>query len=372
MGEALIGALMLAVALGLLGAAPFLGARGARALGALLLAVPPMLLVRERGLGALAGVGAAWLAFRFLPVRVLRRVVFLLPSLVLLVFVTTALMYRAPGSPFAQERVAAPQVEEALRAQYGVPRSALEFFGVYMERLVVEGSLGPSLKVQGRSVGELLAPALPVSLGLGLLALVLAVGVGLLLGVAAGVRPRSWVDHASMGIALVGISLPNFVIGAGLLIVFALGLGWLPVAGWGTPAHAVLPAVTLAAPYAAYVARLARAGMLEAMQQDFVRTARAKGLPEHAVVLEHALRGAVLPVVSFLGPAAAGILTGSFVVETLFGVPGMGQWFVKGAINRDYSVVLGTALFYATLVGVLNLSVDLLYAWIDPRVRDQL
>jgi oligopeptide transport system permease protein len=268
--------------------------------------------------------------------------------------------------------VAAPQVEEALRAQYGVPRSALEFFGVYMERLVVEGSLGPSLKVQGRSVGELLAPALPVSLGLGLLALVLAVGVGLLLGVAAGVRPRSWVDHASMGIALVGISLPNFVIGAGLLIVFALGLGWLPVAGWGTPAHAVLPAVTLAAPYAAYVARLARAGMLEAMQQDFVRTARAKGLPEHAVVLEHALRGAVLPVVSFLGPAAAGILTGSFVVETLFGVPGMGQWFVKGAINRDYSVVLGTALFYATLVGVLNLSVDLLYAWIDPRVREQL
>lgn len=368
----MIGALTLAFAVALLGAASFLRPSWVRVVGALLLAAPPVLLVSERWLGVLVGAGAAALAFRFLPIRVLRRVVFLVPSLVLLVFVTTALMYAAPGSPFAQERVAAPQVEEALRAQYGVPRSAIEFFGVYMERLVVEGSLGPSLKVQGRSVGELLAPALPVSLSLGLLALTLAVGGGLVLGIAAGVWPRSWIDHTSMGLALVGISLPNFVIGAGLLIVFALGLGWLPVAGWGTPGHLVLPAVTLAAPYAAYVARLARAGMLETMQQDFVRTARAKGLPERVVVLDHALRGAVLPVVSFLGPAAAGILTGSFVVETLYGVPGMGQWFVKGAINRDYSVVLGTALFYASLVGVLNLGVDLLYAWIDPRVREQL
>lgn len=368
----MIGAWTLAAAVGLLALAPFLRPAAARVLGALLLAAPPALLVPERGLGVVVGAAVAGIAFRFFPLRVLKRVVFLIPSLVLLVFVTTALMYAAPGSPFAQERVAAPQVEEALRAQYGVPRSALEFFGVYMERLVVEGSLGPSLKVQGRTVGELLAPALPVSLGLGLSALVLAVGVGLVLGVAAGVRPHSWLDHASMGVALVGISLPNFVIGAGLLIVFALGLGWLPVAGWGTPAHAVLPAITLAAPYAAYVARLARAGMLETMQHDFIRTARAKGLPEHAVVLDHALRGAVLPVVSFLGPATAGILTGSFVVETLYGVPGMGQWFVKGAINRDYSVVLGTALFYASLVGVLNLGVDLLYAWIDPRVREQL
>ena len=368
----MIGGVALAVALGVLASAPFLSATGARRLGAILLAAPFALLWPERWLGWGLGVAVAGLAHRFLPVRVLRRIVFLLPSLVLLVFVTTALMYSAPGSPFAQERVAAAGVEEALRAQYGVPRSAIDFFGVYMERLVVDGSLGPSLKVQGRTVGELLGPALPVSLGLGLLALALAVGAGLVLGVAAAVRPRSWVDALSMGVALVGISLPNFVLGAGLLIVFALGLGWLPVAGWGTPAHAVLPAVTLAAPYAAYVARLARAGMLEAMQQDFVRTARAKGLPERAVVLDHALRGAVLPVVSFLGPAAAGILTGSFVVETLFGVPGMGQWFVKGAINRDYSVVLGTALFYATLVGVLNLAVDLLYAWIDPRVREQL
>jgi len=170
----------------------------------------------------------------------------------------------------------------------------------------------------------------------------------------------------------VGISLPNFVIGAALMIVFALELGWLPVAGWGGWAHLVLPAVTLALPYAAYIARLARSGTIEVMQEDFIRTARAKGLPERTVVLRHALKGAVLPVVSFLGPAAAGILTGSFVVETLFGVPGMGQWFVKGAINRDYSVVLGTAILYGGLVTAFNLVVDLAYAWLDPRVRSQL
>jgi oligopeptide transport system permease protein len=175
-----------------------------------------------------------------------------------------------------------------------------------------------------------------------------------------------------MALALVGISLPNFVIGALLMIVFALRLGWLPVAGWGSYGHLVMPAVTLALPYAAYIARLARGGTIEVMQQDFIRTARAKGLPERVVVVGHALRGALLPVVSFLGPAAAGIMTGSFVVETLFGVPGMGQWFVKGAINRDYSVVLGTALVYFGLITLFNLAVDLALAWLDPRVRDEL
>jgi oligopeptide transport system permease protein len=300
---------------------------------------------------------------------VLRRVAWLAPSLVLLVYATCVLMYVAPGSPFAGERVAAPEVEAALRAQYGVPGSASAFFGVYVQRLAADRSLGPSLRVQGRSVGDLLRPAIPVSLGLGLLALALAVAAGLALGIAAALRPRSWLDRLAMGAALLGISLPSFVIGAGLLVVFALRLGWLPVAGFGSWRHLVLPAVTLAAPYAAYVARLARAGMLEVLELDFVRTARAKGLSEAAVVLRHALPGALLPVVSFLAPAAAGILTGSFVVETLFGVPGMGQWFVKGAINRDYTLVLGTSLVYATLVAALNLAADLLYAWLDPRVR---
>jgi oligopeptide transport system permease protein len=193
--------------------------------------------------------------------------------------------------------------------------------------------------------------------------------LGLALGINAGLRPNSRADYASMGLAMAGISLPNFVIGSLFAIVFALKLQILPVAGWGGFRHLVLPTITLALPYAAYVARLARAGTIEVMQQDFIRTARAKGLPEHRIVLGHALRGAIMPVVSYLGPAAAGILTGSFVVESLFGIPGMGQWFVKGAINRDYSVVLGTAIIYASLVTVFNLLVDLAYAWLDPRLR---
>jgi oligopeptide transport system permease protein len=318
-------------------------------------------------LGSVCAVGAA----HFAPARVLRRVAFLVPSLVLLVFVTTLLMYHAPGNPFAGEKVASPQVQAALRAHFGVPESATEFFAIYMRRIVVDGSLGPSIKVQGRTVEALLAPALPVSITLGLLALVIATAVGLTLGIRAGLRPNSASDYASMGLAMIGLSLPSFVIGAILVIVFALKLGWLPVAGWGGYGELVMPAVTLALPYAAYIARLARSGTIEVMQQDFIRTARAKGVPEIAIVLRHALRGAILPVVSYLGPAAAGIMTGSFVVETMFNVPGVGQWFVKGAINRDYSVVLGTALVYASLVTVLNLLVDFTYAWLDPRVRSE-
>jgi oligopeptide transport system permease protein len=322
--------------------------------------------------GALIGLVAGGVAFRWGSGGVLRRIAFVIPSLVFLIFVTTLLMYLAPGNPFAEERVATPQVEAALRAHYGVPESALEFFEIYMRRLLVEGSLGPSIKVQGRSVESLILPALPVSLALGALGLTLAVALGLVLGVSAGLRPNSWADYGSMGLAMAGISLPNFVIGALLAIVFALHLRVLPVAGWGGFEHLVLPSVTLGLPYAAYVARLARGGTIEVMQQDFIRTARAKGVPEHRIVLSHALKAAVLPVVSFLGPAAAGILTGSFVVETLFGVPGMGQWFVRGAVNRDYSVVLGTAIIYTTLVTVFNLLVDLAYAWLDPRMRGQL
>ena len=319
--------------------------------------------------GVLCAVVGAAVSFRYAPLTVLRRITFLVPSLCLLAFVTTVLMYHAPGNPFAGERAKTPQVEAALRAHFGVPTSALEFFAIYLRRLIVDGSLGPSLKVQGRTVEALLAPALPVSITLGLLALVLATAMGLVLGVRAGLKPRSFDDYASIGLSMLGLSLPSFVIGSVLIVVFALKLGWLPVAGWGGYGQLLMPAFTLSLPYAAYVARLARSGTIEVMQQDFIRTARAKGVPESAVVLRHALRGAILPVVSYLGPAAAGIMTGSFVVETLFGVPGMGQWFVRGAINRDYSVVLGTALVYASLVTVFNLLVDLAYAWLDPRVR---
>ncbi|HEX6271488.1 MAG TPA: ABC transporter permease subunit [Polyangiaceae bacterium] len=364
--------LALVLGLSLLGGTAWLGPRAVRVTGAACLAVLAFGLGRAiatPALGVAFALAAAAAGARYAPARVLRRVTFLVPSLVLLVFVTTLLMYHAPGNPFAGERAVNPQVEAALRAHFGVPESATEFFGIYMRRLLVDGSLGPSIKVQGRTVEGLLAPALPVSVTLGLLALVLAAAIGLVLGIRAGLRPNSPADYASMGLAMIGLSLPNFVIGSLLVIVFALELGWLPVSGWGGYRELVMPSLTLALPYAAYIARLARSGTIEVMQQDFIRTARAKGVSEVAIVLRHALRGAILPVVSFLGPAAAGIMTGSFVVETLFGVPGVGQWFVKGAINRDYSVVLGTALLYATLITVFNLIVDFAYAWLDPRVR---
>ncbi len=319
---------------------------------------------------ALAALALAALAYRSLPMVALRRVVFLAPALVVLIYATALLMYAAPGNPFANERAATPEVEAVLRAQYGVPENATEFFFVYMRRLIAEGTLGPSIKVQGRMVEDLLGPAFPVSLSLGLFALILAVCFGLVLGIVAGLKKNSLADHGSMALALLGISLPNFVIGAGLIIVFALWLGVLPVAGWGGYAHLVMPAVALALPNAAIIARLARSGTVEVMQQDYIRAARAKGLPESWVVGKHALRGAVIPVVSFLGPAAAATMTGSFVVEVLFGVPGMGQWFVKGAVNRDYSVVLGTAIVYFGLIIAFNLLVDLAYAWLDPRLAD--
>ena len=322
------------------------------------------------GSGAWLGLLPAALAARSLPERVLRRVCFALPSLVLLAFVTSLLMYLAPGSPFARERSAPPEVEAALRAEYGVPESATAFFAAYLEGVLVDGTLGPSIKVAGRTVEELLAPALPVSVSLGVLALLVALVLGVGLGVRAGLRPGSAEDAASMGLVLLGISLPNFAIGAGLVWLFALEWGWLPVAGWGGLQHLWLPAVTLALPTAATLARLARSGTLEVMGQDFIRTARAKGLRERDVILKHALPGAILPVVSYLGPAAAAIMTGSFVVETLFGVPGMGQWFVKGAINRDYSLVLGTSLVYFAMITSFNLAVDLSLGWLDPRLRE--
>ncbi len=345
-----------------------------RVLGALLFGVVVAVVLRfslGAALGAGLGLLSAGLAWRLLPLLVLRRVVFLVPALVLLIFATTLLMYRAPGNPFANERATSPQVEEALRAQYGVPKNANQFFGIYMRRLLVEGTLGPSIKVQGRTVEELLAPAFPVSVSLGLLALTLSVIFGLSLGVLAGLRRNSAADYLSMALALIGISLPSFVIGAGLMIVLSLKLGWLPVAGWGSYRHLIMPAIALSLPSCAVIARLSRSGTIEVMQQDFVRTARAKGLPESWVIARHALRGAIIPVVSYLGPAAAAIMTGSFVVEVLFAVPGMGQWFVKGAINRDYSVVLGTAIIYFGLVILFNLLVDLGYAWLDPRVRKE-
>ena len=348
-----------------------------RVAGGVLLAFVAILMLRG-ALGAWAwsasvALGAA--GGLFLPRIALVRVCWSVPLFALLIFVAIQMLFHVPGDPFASEKNTSEQVRAEQKAHYGIPEKGFvggcRFYVAYLGRIAQDGYLGPSIKVQGRSVKDLLLAALPVSLSLGLLALIIAAALGLALGIRAGLRPNSLTDYGGMAFAMFGISLPSFVIGAILMMVFALGLPFaiLPVAGWGSYRHLAIPAVALALPYAAYIARLARAGTIEVMSEDFVRTARAKGLRERTVVLKHALKGAILPVVTFLGPAAAGIMPGSFVIETMFNVPGMGQWFVKGATGRDYYVVLGTVILECGIVILFNLLVDMAYAWLDPRVR---
>jgi oligopeptide transport system permease protein len=290
------------------------------------------------------------------------------PVIFVIVSVSFFLMRLAPGGPFDQERALPEQVRANIEARYHLDeplgRQYLRYLGD-----VVRGDLGPSFRYPDRSVNELLALGFPVSLTLGLCALAFAVALGGVSGILAALGRNSLVDYLTMTLSLGGVSVPNFVLGPILMLVFALGLGWLPVAGWDSWRHLILPSVTLGAFYAAYVARLTRAGMLEVIGQDFIRTARAKGLRESVVVLRHALPGAVLPVLTYLGPASAAVLTGSVVVETIFSIPGIGRYFVSSALNRDYTMVLGTVVFYSVLLVGFNLLVDVLYAYLDPRVQ---
>jgi oligopeptide transport system permease protein len=288
---------------------------------------------------------------------------------VLLAIVTGAffIMRVAPGGPFDMDRALPEQVRANIEARYHLneplPRQYLRYLGD-----VLRGDLGPSFRYPDRTVNELIALGFPVSLTLGACALGVAVLIGGAAGIAAAIRHNRWLDYLTMSVALGGVSVPNFVLGPLLILTFAVWLGWLPVAGWGKWRHLVLPSITLGAIYTAYIARLSRAGMLEVVRQDFIRTARARGLREAVVVLRHALPCAVLPVVSYLGPAAAGALTGSVVVETIFSIPGIGRYFVTSALNRDYTMVLGTVVFYSLLLIAFNVIVDCLYAYLDPRV----
>lgn len=299
---------------------------------------------------------------------VLKRLLWVPVILLVILGITTVLMRSAPGSPFAAEKKVDPQIEQQIARKWGTDKSGLEWFWEYLKG-IGRGDLGPSFKVQGRTVNDLIGAALPVSLTLGLLSLFLALLVGIPAGFIAGLRQNTAWDYGSMAIALLGISLPTFVIGSFLLLVLVFQWESLPVGGWGGVGHLIMPSITLAAPFAAVIARLARAGVLEVIHEDYIRTAKAKGLPKGEIVLKHLVRGAILPVVSYLGPAAAAILTGSFVVEKLFRIPGMGMHFVNSAINRDYSLILGVVIVYATLLVLFNLLVDIGYALLDPRVR---
>lgn len=300
---------------------------------------------------------------------ILRRLLEGVPVLWAIMTITFFLIRFAPGSPFDREKEIAPEIQKRIEAHYNLTAPVSEQYFDYMGKLVT-GDLGPSFKNVSYSVNELIGTSFPVSLELGFYALCVALVIGLTAGISAALKPNTAQDYVPMSLAMIGICIPNFVLGPILLLIFGLNLGWFPVSGWEEPMDKVLPSVTLGAMYAAYVARLSRGGMLEVLTNDFIRTARAKGLSERRVIFRHALSGGLAPVVTFLGPATAGLMSGSFVVETIFQIPGLGKFFVDAAFNRDYTMILGTVLFYATLILVLNLVADLILVWLDPRLRD--
>lgn len=298
----------------------------------------------------------------------LKRLLWTIPVLWAMTTVVFFLVRLAPGGPFDLERPLSPEVRGRLNAHYGLDQPILSQYFRYVAG-VVRGDLGPSF-TSTFSVNERILSKFPVSLELGLYALAVAILLGLAAGLVAASKPNSLRDYVVMSAALAGISIPSLVMGPLLVLVFGLWLGWFDVAGWSSGASKILPALTLGLGYAAYIARLCRGGMLEVMTQDFIRTARAKGMSEARVVLRHGLRAGIMPVVAYLGPAAAGLLTGSFIVEQIFQIPGLGTEFVRSASNRDYTMVLGTVLFYGVLILFFNILVDLAQAFLDPRQKE--
>jgi len=297
-----------------------------------------------------------------------RRLIASVIVLFCVVTITFFLMRISPGGPFDAERKLPPAIERQLLAKYKLDGTLWEQYSGYMSDLV-KGDLRLSTKYRNRSVVEILGQTLPITMALGASAFVLAVVVGVVLGVTAAAAHGRWQDTAAMLLALSALALPSFIIGPLLILVFALWLHWLPVGGWGTLETLILPSITLAAPYVAYIARLLRGSMIDTLNQDYVRTARAKGLRESVVLYKHALRVAILPVVSFLGPLAANLLTGSIVVETIFNIPGAGGFFVNSILNRDGFLLGGVVIVYCAMLVVFNLIVDLLYSVLDRRIR---
>ncbi len=303
-----------------------------------------------------------------------------MPLILLAIYsITFALAWMIPGNPLEREgRRPPPEIVAAMQAQYDLD-NPWAFYWDYLGKAsgvswLLGGNdkpfdLGPSLTHENWSVNEILGAGLPVSITLGLAAILLPCAIGLSAGFIGALRPGSLRDALTLVLALVGISLPSFVVGTALLVVFAVWLKWLPAGGWGGVQYLILPAITLALPFAAYIARLTRFGMIEQMSADYVRTARAKGLPERTVILKHALKNAFLPVLSYLGPACAAAMTGSFVVEKVFAVPGVGQHFVDAVLAKDLTLIMGVVLTYSSMLILFNLLVDVLYAWVDPRIE---
>jgi len=299
---------------------------------------------------------------------ILRRLLIIIPMALLVVTLTWGLIRLAPGNFYDSDKPLPPAIEANIKKKYGLDKPWYEQYGLMMMH-IVQLDFGDSLKYQGQSVNEIIARHLPYSATMGILAYILALIVGLSAGIIAALRQNSAFDYASMAVAMLGLSIPNFVLGPLLVLAFALGWYLFPPARWGGFSGLVLPVITLAAIYAAYIARLTRAGMLEVMRSDYIRTARAKGLDESTVLLKHALRGGIIPVVSFTGPALASLLAGTVVVERVFSIPGLGNIFIQSVLNRDEPLTLGIVAFLSILIMIFNLLVDISYGFLDPRIR---
>jgi oligopeptide transport system permease protein len=302
----------------------------------------------------------------------LGRLLQAIPVLLVVITATFFLVHSAPGGPFSADKAVPPEVIKALEAQYNLDQPVWQQYLNYLGD-VVKGDFGPSFKYSGRTVNELIAAGLPTTAELAFYAMLIAVGIGVLAGVTASLRPNTMQDYVPMTAAMIGICMPSFLLGPLLVLVFGIYLDWLPISGWGDiPGDKILPSITLGTGYAAYIARLSRGGMLEVLSQDYIRTARAKGLSEPLIIVKHALRGGLIPVVAFLGPAVAGLLGGSFVVETIFQIPGLGRFYVQAAFNRDYTLILGMTVFFSTLIIVFNLLSDMLAIWLNPKLRQEI
>ena len=299
---------------------------------------------------------------------IISRLLQAVPTLWVIATITFFMTRFAPGGPFDAERSIPEEIKVKLQSHFGLDQPLFKQYLLYLKNLL-QGDLGPSFKYPEWDVSELIITAFPVSLTLGLFSLIIALIIGIPAGMVAALKRNSWMDHLPMSLSMAGICLPTFVLGPLLIYGLSTKLNIFPPLGWYGPSDWILPSLTLGLFYAAYIARLTRAGMLETLQLDYVRTARAKGASSWRILTKHASRGGLLPVITFLGPAFAGLISGSFVIESIFFIPGLGKFFVTAAFNRDYTMVLGTVLFYATLIILLNLMVDLLQAWIDPKSR---
>ena len=298
----------------------------------------------------------------------LKRLLGSIPVLLIVITLSFVIMRATPGGPFDKEKKVTPEVMAALNAQYKLDKPLyIQYWDTVTN--ILKGDLGPSFRYPGRTVNEMIFEGLPTTVELGCYALIFALLLGISSGIIAALKKNTWLDYIPMTFSMAGICVPSFLLGPVLVLIFSIHFNWLPVSGWDSFAHKILPSFTLGAAYAAFVSRLSRGGMLEILSQDFIRTARAKGASESQVILKHALKGGMFPVISFLGPAIAGLLSGSFVTESIFQIPGLGRYYVQAAFNRDYTMIMGTTVFLAALIIFFNYVSDVMLIWVNPKLN---